>query len=268
LPSLGASWQVLETDQVALAIRAAYGKAVRWPEVGATAGFLRTLLLTPEVQTGTEAGIDLELGRSLSLHATRFDQVATGLSQQVAVPRDGTPWNPPGTVLVAQNVGAIDNRGWEFTAATRRGPLALSSTLSLVDSRVRSLADCYTGDLAAGDRLLGVPARTASINALWTQPHWSAALSLARAFDWVNYDRIAIARAEAAGVPLTTAQLRNYWLDHSGSTRLRASFSRDLASRFTLRLTGDNLLDFQTGEPDNATIVPGRTISFSVRARL
>jgi iron complex outermembrane receptor protein len=222
----------------------------------------------PEVQSGTEVGADLAIGAGLTVQATRFDQVASGLTQQVAVTRDSTAWRPAGTVLVAQNVGTIDNHGWELAAVGRRGALTVSGTLALVDSRVQSLARNYRGDLTAGDRMLGVPARTASISALWSQPRWSAALSLSRASDWLNYDRLALARARADSVTLTTAQLRNYWLHYEGTTRLRASLSHDFAGRFTLRLTGDNLLDVQTGDPDNTTVVPGRSISLSFRARL
>jgi iron complex outermembrane receptor protein len=268
LPSLGGSWSAFARGDLALVLRAAYGKGVRWPQVPAIGGLARQLQFAPEVQSGVEAGVDVNLGNRLSLQATRFDQEASGLTQQVAVNCDSAARYLAGTVLVAQNVGTIANRGWELSAVTHQGALTLSGTLSLVDSRVRSLAHGYTGDLASGDRILAVPARTASISALWTPPRWSASLSLSRASDWLNYDRLAIARAQADSLPLTTAQLRDYWLHYDGSTRLRASFGRDLGERFSLRLTGENLLDLQTGEPDNATIVPGRSLSLSVRARL
>jgi len=268
LPSLGGSWTAFRSGQLALSVRAAYGKGVRWPQAPSVNGWARQLQLSPEVQSGTEAGVDLALGHTLSFQATRFDQVATGLTQQVAVTRDSTNRQPAGTVLLAQNVGAIGNHGWELAAVARHAALTLTGTISLVDSRVRSLASDYHGDLADGDRILGVPARTAGISALWTQPSWSASLSLGHAADWLNYDRIALARALADSVPITTAGLRDYWLHYGGTTRLRASFSHDLGSRFSLRISGDNLLDIQTGDPDNATIIPGRTLSLSLRAKL
>jgi iron complex outermembrane receptor protein len=268
LPSLGASWTALQHGPLAILLRAAYGRGVSWPQVPSAGGFAHPLQLLPEVQSGTEVGIDLALGRALSLQATRFDQLATGLSQQVTITRDSTAWHPATTIFVAQNVGAITNRGWELAAAAHQGPLTLSGTLSLVDSRVRNLAAGYDGDLAEGDRMLGVPARTASISALWSAPRWSAAVSLSRASDWINYDRITLARAHADSIPLATPDLRDYWLRYDGTTRLRATFNRDLGSRFSLRLTGENLLDIQTGDPDNTTIIPGRTFSFAIRARL
>jgi iron complex outermembrane receptor protein len=42
--------------------------------------------------------------------------------------------------------------------------------------------------------------------------------------------------------------------------------SREVFQRFTLSLTARNLLDVQRGEPDNLTIVPGRTITAGVQA--
>jgi iron complex outermembrane receptor protein len=60
--------------------------------------------------------------------------------------------------------------------------------------------------------------------------------------------------------------LRAYWRAYDGVTYLRAAFTRDLMRGFTLTLVGDNLLDYQVGEPDNLTVLPGRTISLGVRA--
>ena len=41
---------------------------------------------------------------------------------------------------------------------------------------------------------------------------------------------------------------------------------RKLNRSLTLLLAGDNLLGIQTGEPDNLTVMPGRTVSFGVKA--
>jgi len=45
---------------------------------------------------------------------------------------------------------------------------------------------------------------------------------------------------------------------------LRASASRDIRDRFAVRFTGDNLLSHQLNEPDNMTVLPGRTIMTGV----
>jgi iron complex outermembrane receptor protein len=71
-----------------------------------------------------------------------------------------------------ENEGVIDNRGWELQASVSQGPLSLKGQLSLVDSRVRRLAEGYAGDLRPGDRMLEVPAarETGSVTTAWPWP--------------------------------------------------------------------------------------------------
>jgi len=230
--------------------------------------------LDPEVQTGIESGIELYAGNMFSLQATRFDQRATGLIQNVAVAvdtrlRGGTAERR--IRFQPENVGEISNRGWEMQAALKRGALGVKGTFTTVDSRVRAVADGYLGDLRVGDRMLAVPARTASLGASWTGAGWSTALSATRAADWINYDRVALARAytstdgaEQRGV--TGWQMRNFWRTYDGDTHLRLSASRDVGRGLELIVVGDNLLGGQLGEPDNLTIRQGRTITGGLRA--
>lgn len=271
-------------------LRAAYGRGIRparttahvtnWRGAGALSANLG-----PESQRGVEAGVDLYVdgagatAPTLGVHATRFDQRADNLLQQVALaPRGG--WRPLADTLrrgprpfayAVENVGQITNRGWEFAADLRAGPLTLGATLALVDSRVRRLATGYTGDLYAGARMLEVPRQTAGINVAWRAGPWSTALGAARASNWINYDRLALASAVAVSANPTTdfvgARLRTYWRPYAGVTRLNASASRDVARGLAVLLTGDNLLGREQGEPDNATVLPGRTVTVGVRAR-
>ena len=167
-----------------------------------------------------------------------------------------------------QNLGKVGNNGWELQASWQRGAFGLAGTLSLVDSRVEQVAPGYTGDLQAGDRMLAVPAQTMGIMASWTARRWATSVTAARAADWINYDRIALARAYAdaeSGQPLVGAQLRSFWREYDGFTRLRAVVSREVRQGIQLTVTGDNLLNHQIGEPDNITITPGRTISVGLR---
>jgi iron complex outermembrane receptor protein len=287
LPMLGGA-VVGDRGDVTLKLRAAYGKGVR-PVQGAIrelgwAGRRATLLaydLAPEQQAGVEAGADLFVGRTLGFHVTRFDQRATGLIQSVAVnvparsesrgPRFNDAYREDDVAYQLQNVGAIANRGWELATNYDLGRLSLASSLSLVDSRVQRVASGYTGDLQPGDRMLEVPARTASVSGSWHGNGWFSSLTLARASDWMGYDRVAVAEALTTGglLPgdLVGDKLRSYWREYSGVTRLRASFSRDLFRGLALVMTGDNLLGQQRGEPDNATVVPGRTITAGLKAK-
>lgn len=288
LPALGAS-VVHTAGALTWKARVAYGAGMRparnpmretvWRGVGA--GSVGSSLL-PEKQSGVETGIDLYWRRNLSLQLTRFDQRASSLIQQVAVleggeatgddsvGRGGQPrYTRYGYAL--ENLGAITNRGWEVSMRQSVGALSLSGSLSLVQSRVAQVSPGYAGDLREGDRVLGVPARTAGLALTWTPRKWQFQVGGTQVADWINYDRLALAATYLrGGTPargLTGATLRSYWITYPEVTRLRASVSHDLMRSLTLRFIGDNLLNRQRGEPDNVTIVPGRTLSFGIAAR-
>jgi iron complex outermembrane recepter protein len=280
LPMLGAAY-AKRFGGATLRLRTAYGKAIR--PARTSLGTLRKgdvteiiigSQLAPEQQSGIEAGFDLGLGRAFGLHVTRFDQTTSGLVQPVMIAQDGGAYPGSRTRRVAyqlQNVGQIANRGWEMQGTTSRGPLSIVGSLSLVDSRVQRVASGYSGDLRTGDRMLGVPARTASLTATWAAPRWLASWTLTRAANWVNYDRLAVVETLAGSTSpadlLVGDQLRDYWRTYSGVTRLGARVSRDLFRGISLVATGDNVLGQQRGEPDNITIVPGRTITFGFQAK-
>ena len=297
LPSVGASLvrPLGDGSGATLKLRTAYGSGLRPARTATRAATWRgagavSADLAPETQRGVEGGADLyldALGRrpgapALGLHVTLFDQRASDLLQQVSTaPPDG--WTPPATAAdsarrtprrldyALENVGVISNRGLELAADLRAGPLTVAATYALVDSRVRQLAVGYTGDLRAGDQMLEVPRHTLGLSAAWQRGAWAASLGAARAAGWINYDRLALATAASTpAVPtrnLTGAALRHYWRRYPGITRLEATAARDLRRGLTAVLTGSNLLGQQVGEPDNATLVPGRTVTLGVRAR-
>ncbi|HYW10242.1 MAG TPA: TonB-dependent receptor, partial [Longimicrobium sp.] len=279
LPMLGGAW-VREVGGAEVKLRAAYGRGIRPPRTPARAhlrldGAEPALELEPEAQSGVELGAELYAGRALSLQITRFDQRATGLIQDVAVGVDTVTRAGGGAPIrrvryELQNVGAISNRGWEMQGTLARGPLAFSATMALVDSRVRTVAARYLGDLQPGDRVLAVPARTGSLAAEWSGGPWSAALTATRAWDWINYDRLALARDFAGRTRLPRemmgAALRGYWREYDGSTELRAAGTRQVTPRLALTVVADNLLGNQLDEPDNVTIRPGRSVTLGARA--
>jgi iron complex outermembrane receptor protein len=276
LPMIGLA-AVRELGPLAVKLRGAYGMGIRASSRMGDLQFQQARRfagdgapLGPERQAGTEIGIDLMLRRALTLQATRFDQRASGLIQQVAVAPD-SPVLARRLSYAAQNVGEISNRGWELQSSANVSRLALSGAVTFVDSRVQHVAPGYAGDLAPGDRVLQVPARTAAFNIGWSAPRWHASLGGSRAFDWINYDALQLTNAVVAGTapPHTLAgpTLRTFWRRYDGNLRLHAALSKTVRNGLAIEISGDNLLGYQTGEPDNVTVLPGRTILTGVRLR-
>jgi iron complex outermembrane receptor protein len=273
LPMAGLSWS-RTYGPVGVKLRGAYGKGIRWPDVPARETMWEGIQnssqrLEPEKQSGVEFGVDFVLARTLTLQVTRFDQIASGLIQRVSMARDSAP-HPITTPdrrlsFELQNVGEITNRGWEIQGTLHHRGFALAGAFSQVDSRVTKVAEDYTGDLRVGNRMLEVPARTLSVAGSYTAARWNAAIIAYRAYDWVNYDRVALAQAFATSNrparDYVGWNLREFWKDYPGVTRLRATLGATLARNFGFTLTGDNLLNYQTGEPDNITVLPGRTFT-------
>ncbi|HEY6830311.1 MAG TPA: TonB-dependent receptor plug domain-containing protein [Gemmatimonadaceae bacterium] len=272
LPMLGVA-SVRDYGPFSVKVRAAYGKGIRPPTTTSRSQLYQprntlTAELSAEEQTGTELGIDVVLRRGLSLNLTRFDQRASGLIQQVAV---ASSQQEHRMSYELQNVGAISNSGWELEATGNLSRLSATGALTFVDSRVGQLSPTYTGDLRQGDRMLQVPATTASFNLAWDAPRWTASIGGSRAFNWINYDELQLANDwlndSRPTRDLTGPNLRQYWRRYNGGFRLRASLSRDLRRDLSFELTGDNLLNYQRGEPDDITIVPGRTILTGLRLK-
>jgi iron complex outermembrane recepter protein len=275
LPMLGASL-VRSFPIGTLKVRAAFGRGIRPPQTSNRSGLLMGIGGTPspEEQTGIEAGADFFFGTNAVLHATHFDQRASGLIQPVSVYNVTSNENLPRyrrLVYELQNVGEITNRGWELSGSVGDGPWSLGGTFSQVDSRVRKLASLYTGDLRPGDRMLEVPARTFGMNAGYAKGRLSMSWRVSRASDWVNYDRLSLLSAFATenseSGDFVGPELRSYWKQYSGVTRVGGRVGLTVSRGMSLMLDGENLLDEQRGEPDNITVLPGRTLSAGLRVR-
>ncbi|HEU4994990.1 MAG TPA: TonB-dependent receptor [Gemmatimonadaceae bacterium] len=289
LPMLGSAW-VKDFSNATVKLRAAYGRGIRSPQSTLhliTREPRRTVAnpgLAPESQSGVEAGTDIFLFKTFGLHLTRFDQRASGLIQAVTLGESssggggssnsgpgGGDSSTPRYWFQLQNVGEITNRGWEAQASAALGAFSLGAAATLVDSRVQRVAPGYSGDLRPGDRMLAVPAKTLSGTIGYAHRGLQLSSTISRATDWVNYDRLAVAEAWLAsggdGSALSGSKLRTFWATYHGATRLRASASYDVWRGVSISATGDNLLNYQVGEPDTVTIVPGRTISLGLKAR-
>jgi len=274
MPMVGLA-AVGERGPVTVKLRTAYGEGIRPPTTPSRlqlwqtqSGLVAQDALGPEKQSGFESGIDVMVKHALSFQATRFDQTASGLIQPVAFPVDSLSNR---MIYVAQNVGVITNRGWEFQATGNVSHLSVTGTLSLVDSRVQKLASGYRGDLVTGDRMLQVPAQTQSLNLNWIEPRWHFTVGGSQALDWINYDELKLTQAfsnpQHTGKDFSGQRLRAYWMQYDGGLRLRAAASRDLRDNFSVEISADNLLNHQTGEPDNITVIPGRTLMTGLKLK-
>jgi iron complex outermembrane receptor protein len=295
LPMLGASL-LHDYGPLTIKLHSAYGRGIRPATTAQAAGSFdshdqgRQVNLAPEQQSGVEAGVDFMVGRAFALQVTRFDQLASGLIQRVgymypenrwpgsSASNEGSAYSQPVDPedrhidYAFQNVGEITNRGWELKGDLSLSAFSLGGTFSTVNSRVQRLARGYTGDLQPGDRMLEVPAKTGSITAALSGESWTGSITASRSWDWINYDWVALAGAFSNSTQTDAAlvgpQLRNYWLHYNGVTRLRASIGRNIYRGIDFSLSGENLLNRQHGEPDNITVVPGRTLSLGLKARL
>ena len=133
-----------------------------------------------------------------------------------------------------------------------------------------STAASFAPGIVQAKHLLTDAAVLLSVASTEYAPGGTSFLVASRSWDWIDYDRVALAGAFSnstqADAQLVGQQLRNYWLNYSGVTRLRASVGRNLFRGLSFTLSGENLLNRQHGEPDNITVVPGRTVSFGLRA--
>lgn len=281
LPMVGAAW-VRSFPTATFKLRTAYGKGIRPSQTPIRSGTLMGLsrstfgaTLEPEEQSGVEGGVDVFVGKSVAFHVTGFDQLASGLIQPVSVasvaPASGSGLPRRERIAyVLQNVGEISNRGVEIQGSFNVRALSLGATATLTSSYVRRLAAGYTGDLKVGDRMLEVPYRTLGASATWTEKKWFTSWNASRASDWVNYDRIALVAAFADQMRPTRefvgANLRSYWRDYEGATRIGGNFGYDVGRGLTFFVGAENLLNRQSGEPDNITVLPGRTVTASLRA--
>lgn len=267
LPLLGAALARTQ-GPVTIKLRAAYGKGIRPPAPGAaSAGVVHALRqlpnpdLGPESQRGSEYGVDLHVAAHTRLHVTVFDQIADGLIQLVPINVQTQP-----KTVQQQNIGSIDNKGWEIEGASTIGRLLLSAHYARTASRVRSVAPRYTGTLRAGDRMLEVPAWTAGVTSALDLGRVRASATVWRVGDWVNYDWITLYRTVFVE-RRAPGPVRNYWITYPGFTRVRVAASARLWSGTELVARGENLTNEQNAGRDNLHVNTGRTIMLGLRLR-
>lgn len=264
-PMLGAA-VTRDVGAATVKLRAAYGKGIRPPQPNArraiqTLGFRQVANpeLQPEVQSGTEAGVELYVGDRANVSLTTYSQTADGLIQQVVANR-----RMSARTVQFQNVGRIHNRGVELEGNVRRGSLRGDLTFSLTDSRVRALSATYTGDLRLGDRVPEVPSSAGMASLTWETRRLRTTLGANYVGSWVGYDWLGFYGGEM-GTEIARPELRNYWVDYPSITKPFVGLGYALARGAEWYLRVDNLTNVQRNERDNLQITQGRTATVGLR---
>jgi outer membrane receptor protein involved in Fe transport len=264
-PMLGAAF-TRDVGSATVKLRAAYGKGIRPPQPNArravrTIGFsqLANPELQPEVQSGTEAGVELYMGDRATLSLTTYAQTADGLIQQVVADR-----RQNARTVQFQNVGRIDNRGVELEGSLRGGNLRADLTWALTDSRVRAVSRLYTGNLTIGDRVPEVPGSQGMASLTWDARRLRATVGANYVGSWVGYDWLGFYGGEMGMQPARGSQ-RNYLVDYPGITKPFAGLSYALTRGTEWYVRVDNLTNVQQNERDNLQVTQGRTATLGFR---
>lgn len=264
-PMVGAAF-TRDVGAATVKLRAAYGKGIRPPQPSMrrsiqTVGFrqLPNPNLEPEVQSGSEAGVELYIGDRLNLSVTSYNQNAEGLIQQVVA----NPFERARTIQY-QNVGRIHNTGLEFEGSARAGMLRGDVVYSVTNSRVRALSDSYTGDLSVGDRVPEVP--TGSGHASLTVEHDRLRATLGTSYigPWTGYNWVDYYGSES-GLNDARPLLRSFWVSYPSLTKPFAGLAYAMGRGTEWYLRVDNLSNEQRNERDNLQITAGRTATVGLR---
>lgn len=272
-PRAGVSY-VRELGAITIKPRFSYGKSIRPPFEAARQGgvdltsngiTLANPDIGPESQQGFDVGFEVYAGDRLSLDATYYDQNVNDLIDQVIV-QAGSPEQRQ-----FQNVGKIKNRGIELQATVGlvQG-LSLSGTYNIATSEVREVSPDYTGDLAVGDQLLGVPKYSGGATLRYAAAGWTAQVGVRASSSWSHYVLTDYYNCLFLGSDCrnTTGALREYVVQYPGITKFRLGISRALNDRVTARLDVENLgNNYRTEELDTQTPM-GRVTTVGLDFRL
>jgi outer membrane receptor protein involved in Fe transport len=247
--------------------RSSYGEAVQPPlpglknaSPGTTSETLANDNLRPERQRGTDVGVDVLFGDRGSLSATYYSQVAEDLIQTVLVNATTTPLQ-----YQSQNVGRIKNTGVELEGSATLGAIRLHAQYAITNSRVKSLAPGYSGDMRVGDQVRQVPQRTGGLTLTW-MPFSTTMATIGMAYVGARtyFDLFAQYKCIARTGPCRSAS-RDYYMSYPAFVKTNLSVSQRIRGGLWGLLQVDNLANETADEVNNLTPVPGRTTLVGVR---
>jgi outer membrane receptor protein involved in Fe transport len=267
---LGTAWSprvglayVREIGSLMVKGRASYGESIRaplphqgLPRLDLFTNQLASPDLGPERQRGVDGGVELYFGTRASLGVTYFDQDAVDLIDFVLV--DGTT-DPPSYQY--QNVGRIKNKGWELEGRWQLGRLELGGTFSSTRSTVRRLAAGYAGDYRVGDRIRGIPRRSAGAHLAYAPLEGTRlSASLTHLGSWTEYDYVSLFGVFFGSDPYRGSD-REYWMRYPSVTKVAVGVSQQLTPNVAAFLRLDNIGNNRRFEADNINPPMGRIIT-------
>jgi outer membrane receptor protein involved in Fe transport len=276
-PRAGVAYTMNSGSGFEIKPRVSYGKSIRPPQPGQSGssesfGIIQVANpdLRPEVQTGVDAGVDLDFHHGvLTFEGTYFDQNADDLIGTVYL----SSVTDPTVVTQYQNVGRVNNKGIELGVSANVGQFGVRGTFSTVRSRIKSLATGYTGDQQPGDEMLYVARRSggAAVNYRFI-PFIAAAsgrqgnielgltyVGSRRSLDLLSYYQCAYLGENCQGT------LRDFQVDLDPFTKFRLSVSQPISHGADLFLNVENLTNKQIGEFEAIAPSRGRTVLLGIR---
>lgn len=254
---------VASLGPAAVKLRGSYGESIRAPGPDsresvqrATFQILANPGIGPERQRGGDGGIDLYFGQRASLGVTYFNQRAIDLIQLVFIP------TAPGTLFTYQwqNIGRVKNDGWELEGRVDLGRLQAGATYSIVNSTIAQLPPGYVGDYRIGDRVLGVPHRSAGATLSYA-PFSGTTFTASMTYigRWTELDNLALYGAFYGGDTYRGTQ-RDYWLEYPTVTKFSVGASQSLTKYVSAFVRAENLGNTLRYEENNTNIPTPRAV--------
>ena len=262
-PRIGAAY-VRALGPATVKVRGSYGESIRAPDPGERDASatpysvqLANPTLAPERQRGVDGGVEVYLLRA-SLGVTYYNQRAIDLLQLVTVPK------PPGDTLPAyqwQNVSRVNNKGWEFEARWRSGPVRVSGTYSITNSTVQALPPDYpAGQYQVGDPILGVPRTSAGATVTYQPlPQTTLTAGMTHIGHWTERDWFALFGFFFGGQPYRGSQ-RAYWIEYPTVTKFVVNVKQALGKDLTGFLRVENLGNSLRSEQYNQNVPMPRSV--------
>jgi outer membrane receptor protein involved in Fe transport len=171
----------------------------------------------------------------------------------------------PVTTYIYQNIGRVQNRGWEFEASANVWRFNLRGSYSAIDSRIRQVNASYIGSYEVGDKLRNIASTTTGLSISYAFMHTTATLD-------INHLGASLGTNQAFADQRSKARL--FPVSASASpvafppfTRYNLNATQDVTPHVALFTSILNAFNNTTGDWTNNTDVIGRRATVGLRLR-